>query len=192
MMGCGLPGGGKHATAPPKPPLAAPTPSTLQAAKEAEAVGRFTEALALYDALADGGRAVDKSMRVEALAHAAVLRLTPDPARRDLLKAHAMLAEVNRLDPQYTTPIQVGALFATLQDVQSLRARTEALDAALKNRDRQQANNNQPPDQKSVALKNENTKLREEIKALQAELARKEEALRRTAEKLLGTPPSPQ
>jgi hypothetical protein len=169
-----------------------PTPSTLQIAKEAEAMGRFTEALALYDALAGGGRAVEKSTRVEALAHGAILRLSPDPARRDLIKAHAMLAEVNRLDPQFNTPIQVGALFTFLQDVQALRARTEALDAALKNRDRKRANVNQQPDQKSVALRNENTKLKEEIKALQAELARKEEALRRTAEKLLGTPPSPQ
>jgi hypothetical protein len=154
-------------------------------------MGRFTEALALYDALAGGGRAVEKSTRVEALAHGAVLRLSPDPSRRDLLKAHAMLAEVNRLDPQFSTPIQVGALFAFVQDVQALRARSETLDAALKNRDRQRANNYQQ-DPKSAALRNENTKLKEEIKALQAELARKEEALRRTAEKLLGTPPSPQ
>lgn len=155
-------------------------------------MGRFTEALALYDALAGGGRAVEKSTRIEALAHGAVLRLSPDPARRDLLKAHAMLAEVNRLDPQFSTPIQVGALFAFVQDVQALRARSEALDATIKNRDRQRGNLSQQQDQKSAALRNENSKLKEEIKALQAELARKEEALRRTAEKLLGTPPSPQ
>src|SRR5262245_66344263 len=117
MMGCGLPGGGKKATPPPASPPSAPSPSTLQVAKEAEALGRFTEALALYDALAGGGRAVEKSTRVEALAHGAVMRLSPDPGRRDLLKAHAMLAEVNRLDPGFSTPIQVGALFADRKSV---------------------------------------------------------------------------
>ncbi len=49
----------------------------------------------------------------------------------------------------------------------------------------------QQQEQKAAALRNENRQLREEIKALQAELARKEEALRRTAEKLLNTPPNP-
>jgi hypothetical protein len=165
----------------------------LQEAKQAEAQGRFTEALVLYDSVASG-RQVDKTTRTEALAHGATLRLTTDPARRDLPKAQSMFAEVTRLDPQFTTPVPVTTLAAFLQDVQELRSRANELDAALRTRERQPARPSAAQlqqDQKAAALRNENRQLREEIKALQAELARKEEALRRTAEKLLNTPPNP-
>lgn len=165
----------------------------LQEAKQAEAQGRFTEALVLYDSVASG-RQVDKTTRTEALAHGATLRLSTDPARRDLTKAQTMLAEVTRLDPQFSTPVPVTTLAAFVQDVQILRTRANDLDTALRTRERQAARPvvaQQQNDQKAVALRNENRQLREEIKTLQAELARKEEALRRTAEKLLNTPPNP-
>lgn len=165
----------------------------LQEAKQAESQGRFTEALVLYDSVASG-RQVEKTTRTEALAHGATLRLSTDPSRRDLPKAQSMLAEVTRLDPQFATPVPVTTLASFLQDVQELRTRTTELDTALRTRERQAARPNvaqQQQDQKAVALRNENRQLREEIKTLQAELARKEEALRRTAEKLLNTPPNP-
>jgi hypothetical protein len=166
----------------------------LQEAKQAEAQGRFTEALVLYDSVASG-RLVDKTTRTAALAHGATLRLSNDPSRRDLPKAQSMLAEVTRLDPQFTTPVPVTTLAAFVQDVQELRTRANELDTALRARERQPARTTaaqqQQQDQKAAALRNENRQLREEIKTLQAELARKEEALRRTAEKLLNTPPNP-
>jgi chromosome segregation ATPase len=168
----------------------------LQEAKQAEAQGRLTEALVLYDSVASG-RQVDKTTRAEALAHGATLRLSADPARRDLTKAQSMLAEVTRLDPQFTTPVPVTTLAAFLQDVQNLRTRANDLDTALRTRERERqparptAAQQQQQEQKAAALRNENRQLREEIKTLQAELARKEEALRRTAEKLLNTPPNP-
>jgi hypothetical protein len=168
----------------------------LQEAKQAESQGRFSEALVLYDSVASG-RQVDKTTRTKALAHGATLRLSTDPARRDLTKAQSMLAEVTRLDPQFATPVPVTTLAAFIQDVQHLRNRANELDTALRTREpqRQAARPNaaaqQQQEQKAAALRNENRQLREEIKALQAELARKEEALRRTAEKLLNTPPNP-
>jgi hypothetical protein len=168
----------------------------LQEAKQAESQGRFTEALVLYDSVASA-RQVDKTTRTEALAHGATLRLSNDPARRDLTKAQLMLAEVTRLDPQFTTPVPVTTLAAVLQDVQQLRTRASELDTALRTREPQRqptranAAQQQQQDQKAAALRNENRQLREEIKTLQTELARKEEALRRTAEKLLNTPPNP-
>lgn len=166
----------------------------LQEAKQAESQGRLTEALVLYDSVASG-RQVDKTTRAEALAHGATLRLSSDPARRDLMKAQSMLAEVTRLDPAFTTPVPVTTLAAFVQDVQTLRARANDLDTALRTREREPARLNvkqqQQQEQKAAALRNENRQLREEIKTLQAELARKEEALRRTAEKLLNTPPNP-
>jgi len=169
----------------------------LQEAKQAEAQGRYTEALVLYDSVASG-RQVDKTIRTAALAHGATLRLSTDPARRDLPKAQSMLAEVSRLDPQFSTPVPVTTLSAFLQDVQELRTRAADLDTALRTRERERQRqptrpgvSQQQHEQKTAALRNENLKLREEIKALQAELARKEEALRRTAEKLLNTPPNP-
>ena len=165
----------------------------LEEAKQAEAQGRFADALVLYDSVASG-RQVDKTTRTEALAHGATLRLSTDPSRRDLTKAQSMLAEVTRLDPQFRTPVPVTTLAAVLEDVQTLRTRANELDTALRSRERQPAKANaaqQQQDQKAAALRNENRQLREEIKTLQAELARKEEALRRTAEKLLNTPPNP-
>jgi hypothetical protein len=167
----------------------------LQEAKQAEAQGRFTEALVLYDSVASG-RQVEKTTRTEALAHGATLRLSTDPSRRDLSKAQSMLAEVTRLDPQFTTPVPVTTLAAVLQDVQQLRNRANELDSALRTRERERTAarpnvSQQQQEQKAAALRNENRQLREEIKTLQAELARKEEALRRTAEKLLNTPPNP-
>jgi hypothetical protein len=167
----------------------------LQEAKQAESQGRFTEALVLYDSVASG-RQVDKTTRAEALAHGATLRLSTDPGRRDLPKAQSMLAEVTRLDPQFTTPVPVTTLAAFLQDVQQLRTRANELDTALRTRERERTParpsvSQQQQEQKAAALRNENRQLREEIKTLQAELARKEEALRRTAEKLLNTPPNP-
>jgi hypothetical protein len=170
----------------------------LQEAKQAESQGRMTEALVLYDSVASG-RQVDKTTRTQALAHGATLRLSTDPARRDLTKAQSMLAEVTRLDPQFTTPVPVTTLAAVLQDVQALRTRASELDNALRTRERDRTparpnvsqQQQQQQEQKAAALRNENRQLREEIKTLQAELARKEEALRRTAEKLLNTPPNP-
>ena len=90
----------------------------------------------LYDSVASG-RQVDKTTRTEALAHGATLRLSTDPARRDLTKAQTMLAEVTRLDPQFTTPVPVTTLAAFLQDVQALRTRANELDTALRTRERQ-------------------------------------------------------
>ena len=169
----------------------------LQEAKQAESQGRFTEALVLYDSVASG-RQVDKTTRTEALAHGATLRLSTDPARRDLTKAQSMLAEVTRLDPQFTTPVPVTTLAAFLQDVQAAanprqrtRHRAPHPRAPAPARALERAQQQQQQDQKAAALRNENRQLREEIKTLQAELARKEEALRRTAEKLLNTPPNP-
>jgi hypothetical protein len=182
----------RASTAPPARRAEAPE-LLLQEARQAESEGRFPEALALYDSVASG-RQVDKTTRVEALAHGATLRLSTDPARRDLPKAQTMLAEVTRLDPQFTTPVPVTTLAAFLQDVQTLRTRANELDTALRTRERQTtrvSSSQQQQDQKAAALRNENRQLREEIKTLQAELARKEEALRRTAEKLLNTPPNP-
>jgi hypothetical protein len=190
-VNCGGPGR-RASTAPPARRPEAPE-LLLQEAKQAEAQGRLAEALVLYDSVASG-RQVDKTTRTAALAHGATLRLSGDPASRDLPKAQSMLAEVTRLDPQFTTPVPVTTLAAFLQDVQDLRTRTHELDTALRTRERQPARANvsqQQQDQKAAALRNENRQLREEIKALQAELARKEEALRRTAEKLLNTPPNP-
>lgn len=167
----------------------------LQEAKQAEAQGRYTEALTLYDSVASG-RQVDKTTRTEALAHGATLRLSDDPARRDLTKAQSMLAEVTRLDPQFTTPVPVTTLAAVLQVAEQLRARAAELDTALRTKERERTPtrtgiSQQQHEQKTAALRSENRQLREEIKTLQAELARKEEALRRTAEKLLNTPPNP-
>jgi seryl-tRNA synthetase len=107
-----------------------------------------------------------------------------------------MLAEVTRLDPQFTTPVPVTTLAAVLQVAEQLRARANELDTALRTRERERTPARpgvslQQHEQKTAALRTENQKLREEIKTLQAELARKEEALRRTAEKLLNTPPNP-
>ena len=48
-----------------------------------------------------------------------------------------MLAEVTRLDPQFTTPVPVTTLAAFLQDVQDLRTRANELDTALRTRERQ-------------------------------------------------------
>jgi hypothetical protein len=188
---CG--GSAKRASTSPPARRAEAPELLLTEAKQAEAQGRFTEALVLYDSVASG-RQVDKTTRTEALAHGATLRLSTDPSRRDLPKAQSMLAEVTRLDPQFTTPVPVTTLAAFLQDVQALRTRANELDTALRARERQPARSNaaqQQQDQKAAALRNENRLLREEIKTLQAELARKEEALRRTAEKLLNTPPNP-
>jgi hypothetical protein len=194
----------RAATAPPARRPEAPE-LLLREARQAESQGRFTEALALYDSVAYGGaysgasggasgRQVDKATRTEALARGATLRLSPDPSRRDLPKAQSMLAEVTRLDPQFATTVPVTTLAAFVQDVQELRTRANELDTALRARERQPARSNaaqQQQDQKAAALRTENRQLRDEIKTLQAELARKEEALRRTAEKLLNTPPNP-
>jgi hypothetical protein len=166
-----------------------PVPSSmLQQAKRAEQEGRLTEALALYESVASS-RYVATPARLEALAHGAVLRLSADPMRRDYVKAQAMLNEASRLDPQFAMSVPAAALVGFLQDVQALRARAESLAAALRMREREVEQASERTDQKTATLRNENRLLRDQIKTLQAELANKEDQLRRTAEKLLNTPP---
>jgi hypothetical protein len=184
----------KSTVAPPPPamPVVVPTGPTLQDARNAQRQGRPAEAIRLYDAIA-AGRQVDPPTRLEALSRGAFLRLAVDSPQRDLPKARAMLTEVARLDAQYTTAVPTALLVPVLQEVETLRARSESLDAALKDRtrqgDRSTRQQQQQQDQKMAVLRTENRQLREDIKTLQADLARKEEALRRTAEKLLNTPP---
>jgi chromosome segregation ATPase len=159
----------------------------LQQAKRAEQEGRLTEALALFESVASS-RYVAVPARLEALTRGAVLRLSTDPVRRDVPKAQAMLSEAARIDPQFSMNVPASALLSFLQDVQSLRSRTDNLASALRTREREAEQASSQQDQRTIALRNENRQLREEIKTLQAELARKEDALRRTAEKLLNSP----
>jgi hypothetical protein len=144
---------------------------TLRDANRAESDGRAGEALALYESIAVTRPAGPE--RLQALMCAARLRLSANPALRDLTKARAHLADVSGVNPKQPATIPAADLMALLDDAASL--------ASL--RDQQ--------DQRASALRGENRTLRTTIKALQEELAKKDEALHRATEKLLDKAPPP-
>jgi hypothetical protein len=146
-------------------------------AARAEVDGRTAEALRMYESLVTS--APDPSPnRLQALMAAARLRLSADPALRDLPKARAYLLEASGIDPKLSATVPVADVLALLDQQTEGQAQQEQ------------------QDQRASALKGENRTLRNAIKALQDELARaqeelnkKDEALHRAAEKLLEKAP---
>jgi hypothetical protein len=171
--GCGANRG--HATARPGPavPPSAESPATvsLRQATQAEAAGHASDALSLYETVA----ATDAPGADRLLAHisAARIRLSTNPAVRDLSKAREHLADVSKVNPTQPATIPASDLVALLDDATQL--------ATVK----------EQQDQRTTALRGENRTLKNTIKALQEELARKDEALHRATEKLLEKAPPP-
>jgi hypothetical protein len=175
--GTGAAAGGTEAAA------AAAVAAKLHEANRAEADGRAADALALYEsaaaapaagsAPAAGAARPIAGDHLQALICAARLRLSANPTLRDLTKARAHLADVSELNPKQPATIPVGDLVALLDDAASFAAA----------RDQQ--------DQRASALRGENRTLKNTIKTLQEELAKKDEALHRATEKLLDKAPPP-
>lgn len=169
--GCG--GHRAHATTRPATPPPAESPATvsLRQATQAEAAGHASDALSLYETVA----ATDAPGADRLLAHisAARIRLSTNPAVRDLSKAREHLADVSKVNPTQPATIPASDLVALLDDATQL--------ATVK----------EQQEQRTTALRGENRTLKNTIKALQEELARKDEALHRATEKLLEKAPPP-
>lgn len=152
-------------------------------AARAEVDGRSAEALRMYESLvtAEPTSAPSGSgNRVQVLMAAARLRLSADPALRDLAKARAYLLEAGSINPKLSATVPAADLLALLDQETLGQAQQEH------------------QDQKASALRTENRTLRSMIKTLQDELAkaqdelaRKDEALHRATEKLLEKAPPP-
>lgn len=170
--GCGANRGHANARpAAPPPPAESPATVSLRQASQAEAAGHASDALSLYETVA----AADAPGADRLLAHisAARIRLSANPALRDLSKAREHLADVTKVNPTQPATIPVSDLVALLDDATQL--------ATVK----------EQQDQRTTALRGENRTLKNTIKALQEELARKDEALHRATEKLLEKAPPP-
>jgi hypothetical protein len=151
-------------------------------AARAEVDGRTAEALRMYEWLVTAETSPSPSPnRLPALIASARLRLSADPALRDLAKARAYLLEASSINPNLSARVPVADVLALLDRQTEDQAQQEQ------------------QDQRASALRGENRTLRNTVKALQdelakaqEELARKDEALHRAAEKLLEKSPRPQ
>jgi hypothetical protein len=183
-LGCGQKGQQAHAaprsaaTIPAPAPALSPAEATIGEATRAESAGHAAEAVAKYESIAVA--APPARNRVQALMAAARLRLSVDPAVRDLPKARAHLLDAASVDPKVVAAMPATDLLALLDEQTEGQALQEQ------------------QEQRAATLRVENRTLRATVKTLQEELAkkqdeltRKDEALHRATEKLLEKAPRP-
>lgn len=175
------------------------TRSSLKQAQAALAQGRAEEALRIYQAILEGTKPEDPR-RAEAHYWMGILRMSPDPALRDVEKARASLGSVAGDDAGRGRQYEAGILLALADAIEADRAavaeaeaaRNEASDAAETCRGEKDELNGQIETslEEVEALKAEVTARRAEADGLREELRRKDEALRKVKEVLVGWKPS--
>jgi len=149
--------------------------------------GRLADAVALLEVfLADAPAAPERG---DALELAAYLRLSPEPAVRNLAAARHFLSERLAMLPASPRQLEIGATLALLEQALALEAKLEALrasgSAARAAAEEQQAATARELRQARA----DNTALRAEVKELQDEVKRKEEALQKLAATVVSPKP---
>jgi hypothetical protein len=182
------------------PPVATPLTSravraAVKSARAAVSSGRVADGLKGYESVLASSASSGKS-RAEALYWAGMLRLSPDPALRDIDRARAWLGELKVFHGEDRRQDEV-AIFLSLTEelgdlhrgAQSVRTELEAMD-----RDREACRLEKvEAADKVVALTSENQSLKDaesahraEILSLRDEIKRKDEALRKVKEVVVG------
>jgi hypothetical protein len=175
------------APAPATPPAPLTPRPVHEVAQDLIEQGRATQAAALLDGFLAAAPAAAE--RGQALELAAYLRLSADPAVRDLAMARDRLAERLGMPPASPRQLEIGATLALLdqtlalqQEVADLRSATEA--DRLAGEERRTASARDLRQARAEA-----TTLRGEIKTLQEELRKKDEALQKLAATVVSPKP---
>jgi hypothetical protein len=146
------------------PPVAASAPATpavsaavaklspIDAARRAEREGRAVDALGIYELEAAAN--ADPSAKLTALLGAVRLRLSADPAMRDLRRAQTLLESADHAAATASVPLPIADLLQLLREAADLRTQLRAT--------------------------------RAEVKSLEAEMAKKDDALRRVTSAVVG------
>jgi hypothetical protein len=140
------------APAPVTPAVPAAKPSPIDDARRAEREGRAVEALGVYELEAAAN--VDPSAKLTALLGAVRLRLSADPAMRDLRRAQTLLESADHTAAAASVPLPIADLLQLLRETADLRTQLRAA--------------------------------RAEVKSLEAEMAKKDDALRRVTSAVVG------
>lgn len=133
-------------------PTSGVTASPTEAARQAEGEGRLEDALRLYER--ESAAAADAPARLTALLGAVRLRLSANPATRDLRRAQTLLETAEHTAAAAPVPLPVSDLLQLLREAADLRSQLRAA--------------------------------RAEVKSLEAEMAKKDDALRRVTSAVVG------
>jgi hypothetical protein len=142
------------APAPSTPAAPAPVakPSPIDDARRAEREGRAVDALGIYEH--EAAVAAGASAKLTALLGAVRLRLSADPAMRDLRRAQTLLESADDTAAAASVPLPIADLLQLLREAADLRTQLRAA--------------------------------RADVKSLEAEMAKKDDALRRVTSAVVG------
>ena len=175
------------------------TRSSVRHARAAMQSGRLMEALRIYQAILDETPPED-GRRAEALYWAGMLRLSSDPALRDVQAGRGSLRALGAGYPSWERHYEAALALALTDEVEAQRAAFAASEASRAEADRaveacrseKQEMSGQTASalDEVKALKSQLTAGRAEADGLREELRRKDEALRKVKEVLVGWKPS--
>jgi hypothetical protein len=164
-------------------------------ARAAMQSGRLVDALRQYEKVIAGTPAAEPS-RGEALYWAGLLRVSPDPALRDIDRARAYLGELKVFHGAAGHQDEAGILLALTEEMGDTKRSAESLRDELAARGREVETCRTAKDDLSGRLQSalgENETLKEsdsarraEIQGLRDEVKRKDEALRKVKEVVVG------
>jgi hypothetical protein len=169
---------------PASPHASVPSPrQSLDAAHDAVRAGRLPEAQALYARAGHADAPVE--VRREALLAHGLLVLNPTTSARDIDAARGLLSAARTLY-EGPAPLELAAALALTDDLLQLR---EAI-ARLERANTAQATATDTADARARTLAAENQALARTVRQLRQDLERKDAALRKAADAVIGTPRS--
>ncbi len=165
-------------------PVPGPTArQTLDAAHQAVREGRPADAQALYARAGDVGAPPD--VRREALLAHGLLVLDPAAPARNMDGARGLLAAARALYDG-PAPLELTVAMALVDDITALRDSVAALEASIDARTTAEAT----AEASVQTLAAENQTLKRTVRQLRQDMARKDAALRKAADAVIGTPRS--
>jgi len=169
--------------------------SALKSARASVQSGRLVDALRQYERVIASAPAADES-RAEALYWAGFLRMSPDPGLRDIDRARAYLGELKVFHGTSGRQDEAGILLALTEELGDTSRAAESLRSDLAARvreseacraDRDAVNGRlQAALGENETLKESDAARRAEILGLRDEVRRKDEALRKVKEVVVG------
>jgi chromosome segregation ATPase len=167
----------------------------IKTARASMQSGRSADALKQYETVL-ASRPSSEDSRAEALYWAGFLRMSPDPVLRDIDRARAYLGELKVFHDANARQDEAAILLALTEEMGDARRAAETLraDAAARARDAEScvaekdAVNGmlQAAMSENEALKESDSAYRAEIQGLRDEVRRKDEALRKVKEVVVG------
>jgi hypothetical protein len=169
--------------------------AALKSARAAVGGGRPAEGLRGYEAVL-ASPASSEEARAEALYWAGMLRLSPDPALRDIDRARARLGELKVFHSEGGRQDEAAIVLSLTEELADVHRSEQSLRTELTTRDKDREScrlEKVEAADKLATLASENQELKEvdtahraEITSLRDEIKRKDEALRKVKEVVVG------